>query len=417
MGAPKKTATLDEGRDKGGRVRMAGGQKKDAAEDGLTPLTSEERDSWNGFCEIENEPALFNAILKDIGVKGVKVQEVVSLDEEMLAFLPKPIYGLIFLFRWREDDPHKQEQSCPESLWFANQTVENACATVALLNIIYNIEGIEMGEELKSFREFTKDLSPAMRGYAIGNFEFVKKVHNSFARKMDILSADMLLKNQQKWKARGNQELDESEAGFHFIAFVKAKERVWKFDGLERQPQSLGKCVEEDWLGLATKEIQTKMAEYEEGDIEFSILSLSKDPMTGYLADLASNVKALQHLNSRLAGFGENCDEADPENAVLCGPDAQYGLTPAMLELALVPSELAETAENGNEAHDLDSLARQRQALVEQQRLLRTQITDEQNSRQIELDYARRRRFDYCAAVNRWSRILVRKRKCEELLS
>lgn len=60
--------------------------------------------------------------------------------------------------------------------------MENACATVALLNIIYNIEDIEIGEELKSFREFTKDLSPAMRGYAIGNFEFVKKVHNSFAR-------------------------------------------------------------------------------------------------------------------------------------------------------------------------------------------------------------------------------------------
>ncbi|KAF3893539.1 Ubiquitin carboxyl-terminal hydrolase [Trichophyton interdigitale] len=415
MGAPKKTAAQEAGRDKGGR--MASDQKKSTAEDGLTPLTSEERDSWNGFCEIENEPALFNAILKDIGVKGVKVQEVVSLDEEMLAFLPKPIYGLIFLFRWREDDPHKQEQSCPESLWFANQTVENACATVALLNIIYNIEDIEMGEELKSFREFTKDLNPAMRGYAIGNFEFVKKVHNSFARKMDILNADLLLKNQQKRKAQGNQELDESEAGFHFIAFVKAKERVWKFDGLERQPQSLGKCVEEDWLGLATKEIQTKMAEYEEEEIEFSILSLSKDPMTGYLADLASNVKALQHLNSRLARFGDNCDEADPENAVLCGPDAQYGLTPAMLELALVPSELAETTENGNKAHDLDSLARQRQALVEQQRLLRTQITDEQHSRQIELDYARRRRFDYCAAVNRWSRILARKRKCEELLS
>ncbi|KMQ43772.1 Peptidase C12, ubiquitin carboxyl-terminal hydrolase [Trichophyton rubrum] len=394
MGGAKKTAAQEEGRDRGGR--MAGVQKKSTAEDELRPLTSEERDSWNGFCEIENEPALFNAILQDIGVKGVKVQEVVSLDEEMLAFLPKPIYGLIFLFRWREDDPHKQEQTCPESLWFANQTVENACATVALLNIIYNIEDIEIGEELKSFREFTKDLSPAMRGYAIGNFEFVKKVHNSFARKMDILNTDMLLKNQQKWKARGNQELDESEAGFHFIAFVKAKERVWKFDGLERQPQSL---------------------EYEEGEIEFSILSLSKDPMTGYLADLASNVKGLQHLNSRLSEFGDNCDEADPENAVLCGPDAQYGLTPAILELALVPSELAETAENGNRAHDLDSLARQRQALVEQQRLLRTQITDEQNSRQIELDYARRRRFDYSAAVNRWSRILARKRKCEELLS
>lgn len=33
----------------------------------------------------------------------------------------KPIYGLIFLFRWREDDPDKQEAICPERLWFANQ--------------------------------------------------------------------------------------------------------------------------------------------------------------------------------------------------------------------------------------------------------------------------------------------------------
>lgn len=33
----------------------------------------------------------------------------------------KPIYGLIFLFRWREDDPEKQEASCPDGIWFANQ--------------------------------------------------------------------------------------------------------------------------------------------------------------------------------------------------------------------------------------------------------------------------------------------------------
>lgn len=33
----------------------------------------------------------------------------------------KPVYGFIFLFRWREDDPNKQEASCPEGLWFANQ--------------------------------------------------------------------------------------------------------------------------------------------------------------------------------------------------------------------------------------------------------------------------------------------------------
>ena len=32
--------------------------------------------------------AYFNAMLRDFGVKGVKVQEVVSLDQQLLAFLP-----------------------------------------------------------------------------------------------------------------------------------------------------------------------------------------------------------------------------------------------------------------------------------------------------------------------------------------
>lgn len=32
-----------------------------------------------------------------------------------------PVYGLIFLFRWREDNDGKQEATCPDGLWFANQ--------------------------------------------------------------------------------------------------------------------------------------------------------------------------------------------------------------------------------------------------------------------------------------------------------
>lgn len=32
--------------------------------------------------------AFFNVMLKEIGVRGVKIQEVVSLDEDMMAFLP-----------------------------------------------------------------------------------------------------------------------------------------------------------------------------------------------------------------------------------------------------------------------------------------------------------------------------------------
>lgn len=65
------------------------------------------------------------------------------------------------------------------------QTSNNACASVALLNIVNNVPSIKLGENLHAFKQFTADFSPALRGDAISNFEFVKDIHNSFARYVD----------------------------------------------------------------------------------------------------------------------------------------------------------------------------------------------------------------------------------------
>lgn len=124
------------------------------------PETIPDKSSWNGFCEIESEPvispsqyiepnadflyqAYFNVMLREFGVEGVKVQELFTLDDEMIDQLPyvspvleplrttltrtcsSPVYGIIFLFRWHEDNPEKQEASCPDGLWFANQVCSN----------------------------------------------------------------------------------------------------------------------------------------------------------------------------------------------------------------------------------------------------------------------------------------------------
>jgi hypothetical protein len=50
--------------------------------------SEQEKADWDGFCEIESDPSIFNLMLNDFGVRGVKVQEVFGLDEEMLMFLP-----------------------------------------------------------------------------------------------------------------------------------------------------------------------------------------------------------------------------------------------------------------------------------------------------------------------------------------
>ncbi|KAI6894634.1 hypothetical protein KC334_g12037 [Hortaea werneckii] len=129
-----------------------------------------------------------------MGVQGIKVQEIYELDENMLAFLSEPVHAFIFLFRYKDADAQSQSNgSCPEHVWFANQTPDYACASFALLNIVNNIPGLRLGKELQDFKDFTQDMDPLSRGDAVDDFAFVKRIHNSFARETDLLYADMQL--------------------------------------------------------------------------------------------------------------------------------------------------------------------------------------------------------------------------------
>ena len=51
-----------------------------------------------------------------------------------------------------------------------------------------NVPSLDLGESLHGFKVFTANFTPALRGDAIGNFDFVKDVHNSFARYVKILN-------------------------------------------------------------------------------------------------------------------------------------------------------------------------------------------------------------------------------------
>lgn len=143
---------------------------------------------------MESEPAFFNVMLREMGVQGIKVQEIYELDENMLAFLSEPVHAFIFLFRYKDADAQAQSNGgCPKHVWFANQTPDYACASFALLNIVNNIPGLRLGKELQDFKDFTQDMDPLSRGDAVDDFAFVKRIHNSFARETDLLHADMQL--------------------------------------------------------------------------------------------------------------------------------------------------------------------------------------------------------------------------------
>jgi ubiquitin carboxyl-terminal hydrolase L5 len=54
----------------------------------LAPLSQEDIEQWEGWIELESEPAFFNIILRDLGVRNVKAQEIFTIDHDSLALLP-----------------------------------------------------------------------------------------------------------------------------------------------------------------------------------------------------------------------------------------------------------------------------------------------------------------------------------------
>lgn len=138
----------------------------------------------NEWCTIESDPGVFTELISNIGVKGLQVNEILDLDE--LSDGNNNVYGVIFLFKYVSNSGYKPNvlNVYDTDLFFAKQTVMNACATQAILGVLLNLEknNIDIGETLKDFKEFTKDFDPYLKGNCIGECNKIKEEHNKFAK-------------------------------------------------------------------------------------------------------------------------------------------------------------------------------------------------------------------------------------------
>ncbi|NXI47054.1 UCHL5 hydrolase, partial [Galbula dea] len=235
------------------------------------------------WCLMESDPGVFTELIKGFGCRGAQVEEIWSLEPENFEKL-KPVHGLIFLFKWQPgEEPAGSvvQDSRLDTIFFAKQVINNACATQAIVSVLLNCahQDIHLGETLSEFKEFSQSFDAAMKGLALSNSEVIRQVHNSFAR-------------QQMFEFDAKSSAKEEDA-FHFVSYVPVNGRLYELDGLREGPIDLGACNQDDWISAVRPVIEKRIQ-------NFSLLwkeePMDTDQSSNMLSSIQSEVAKYQML-------------------------------------------------------------------------------------------------------------------------
>ncbi|KAI4894417.1 hypothetical protein NFI96_030279, partial [Prochilodus magdalenae] len=252
--------------------------------EGLKITTIQYRFWLSGFSGSVSD-RLFTLLVEDFGVKGVQVEEIYDLQSKCQS----PVYGFIFLFKWIEERRSRRKVSTlvdetsvidddiVNDMFFAHQLIPNSCATHALLSVLLNCSGVELGSTLSRMKAFTKGFNPESKGYAIGNAPELAKAHNSHARPEPRHLPE---------KQNGISAVRTMEA-FHFVSYVPIKDRLFELDGLKTYPIDHGPWGEdEEWTDKARRVIMERIGLATAGepyhDIRFNLMAVVPDRRMKY---------------------------------------------------------------------------------------------------------------------------------------
>lgn len=241
--------------------------------------------SDSGWNTIDSDAGVFSELVEKLGVENIEINDLFSIDSDSLKQL-KPIYGIIFLFKYSKLDRDFATKNQPilgkydsdylnHDIFFANQTIENACATQAVLNILFNLEeneGIQLGEELNNFKSFVMGFDSEMIGETISNSDLIRSVHNSF-----LIPHSFIDENKNP---RNKSNDDKNDGLFHFVGYMMKNNKIYELDGLKQYPIIHDEdCKNQDeFIEKLPKIIHERIQKYGD-ELRFSLLAITNNKL------------------------------------------------------------------------------------------------------------------------------------------
>lgn len=178
---------------------------------------------------IENNPDVLKHLCGNLGIsQDLAFHDILSLSPEFVGeWYPRPCHALILLAHTpiykaarsviEPTIPEYNGSGPSEPVLWMKQTIGHACGLMALLHIVFNLEGrryVTPGSELDNLLQQAVQLSPTERAQLLYNSKFLEEAH------MDAAS-----------RGSSTAPSPQDENNHHFVAFVQEDGQVWELNG------------------------------------------------------------------------------------------------------------------------------------------------------------------------------------------
>ncbi|XP_064482283.1 ubiquitin carboxyl-terminal hydrolase isozyme L3-like isoform X2 [Ornithodoros turicata] len=208
--------------------------------------------------------------LRNLGLpKDWSIVDVLGLDYELLLTVPKPVAAILLLFpisKRHEDfvsekaaEIKEKGQVVSDKVYFMQQTVKNACGTVALVHALANsLDLIKLADSpLRTFLDATAGMSPEERAKYLEECQAFSVAHEECAQEgqTEAPSAD-------------------ENVNLHFICLANVDGHIYDLDGRKPFPLNMGPTSDENFLVDASNVCKEYIAR-DPDNLQFTVLALA----------------------------------------------------------------------------------------------------------------------------------------------